>query len=402
MAARVGLVAVIAESKAAPFCLLFCREALASGSWRWRCWRCHGLRLCHWLYDVIHTFSSGMVRCWRKYDSHRLMKISGSDLPSKRGKSIFWNRGGRSVWCWPSCWALEAVEEATFSCMPAMSVCIFATAPVRDWSIFITYVMAGWSPSPMVVGAEVAVDEEACDGDGGWAGVEDVVEEDRRDADTRLSRADLPGANLAEEEEQPLLFHLDQEDLEPMVPEAGAEENSEAASGISSDSSMEVVLAVPPSPQPPPPAPMFDAGHVNLILPIHLPAAQDPPQAHDPPQAPPLPLRPPIKLVYSRRPKAAGPSASAPVVLPPQSTPVATGVHRKDKVKTPLSDKDLRRSLRLKIKSLGFKRNIHPNKAGPSIQDFPAIEDFINISSDSDGPESTPADRGVPSPAQTS
>jgi hypothetical protein len=49
------------------------------------------------LNEAIQTFSSGMMRCWWKYDSHLLMKISGSDLPSKRGKSIFWNRGGRSL-----------------------------------------------------------------------------------------------------------------------------------------------------------------------------------------------------------------------------------------------------------------------------------------------------------------
>ncbi|KAG8059972.1 hypothetical protein GUJ93_ZPchr0002g25200 [Zizania palustris] len=144
-----------------------------------------------------------------------------------------------------------------------------------------------------------------------------------------------------------------------------------------------------PPPQSPPPAPMEDVGQVNLILPIHLPAAQDPPQA------PPQPLRPPIRLVYSRRPKAAGPSTSAPVVLPSQPTPVATGVPRKDK--TPFSDKDLRRSLRLKIKSLGFKRNIHSAKAGPSIQDFPAIEDFINISSHGRAAISTRA-RGLAPP----
>ncbi|KAG8043161.1 hypothetical protein GUJ93_ZPchr0203g2858 [Zizania palustris] len=146
-----------------------------------------------------------------------------------------------------------------------------------------------------------------------------------------------------------------------------------------------------PPPQSPPLAPAEDAGQVNLILPIHIPAAQDPPQA------PPQPLRPPIRLVYSRRPKAAGPSASAPVVLPSQPTPAVTDASRKDK--TPLSDKDLRRSLRLKIKSLGFKRNLHSAKAGPSIQDFPAIEDFINISSESDDPEPAPADRDAPGPA---
>ncbi|KAG8059515.1 hypothetical protein GUJ93_ZPchr0002g26500 [Zizania palustris] len=91
-----------------------------------------------------------------------------------------------------------------------------------------------------------------------------------------------------------------------MVPEAEAAENSVAASGISSESSMEVVLAIPPpSPPSPPPPPSVDAGQANLILPIHLPAAQAP--QHDPPQL----LRPPIRLVYSRRPKASGPPVSA-------------------------------------------------------------------------------------------
>ncbi|KAG8080677.1 hypothetical protein GUJ93_ZPchr0007g6215 [Zizania palustris] len=54
------------------------------------------------------------------------------------------------------------------------------------------------------------------------------------------------------------------------------------------------------------------------------------------------------------------------------------GPARKDK--TSLSDKELRRSLRLKIKSLGFKKTASSAKAGPSLQAFPAIEDFINIS----------------------
>jgi hypothetical protein len=69
------------------------------------------------------------------------MKISGLDLPSKRGKSIFWNRGGRSVWCGPSWWMLELVDEPTFSFMLAMSVYIFDMAVVRDWSIVITSAM---------------------------------------------------------------------------------------------------------------------------------------------------------------------------------------------------------------------------------------------------------------------
>jgi hypothetical protein len=34
------------------------------------------------LYGAIQTRSSGMVRCWRKYDLHMLRKSMGSDLPS--------------------------------------------------------------------------------------------------------------------------------------------------------------------------------------------------------------------------------------------------------------------------------------------------------------------------------
>jgi len=49
------------------------------------------------LYEAIHTCSSTIVRYCRKYDSHLLMKRRGSVLPSNRGKSHFWNLGGRSM-----------------------------------------------------------------------------------------------------------------------------------------------------------------------------------------------------------------------------------------------------------------------------------------------------------------
>ncbi|KAJ1257429.1 hypothetical protein BS78_K041600 [Paspalum vaginatum] len=49
------------------------------------------------LKDAIQTFSS-RVRCWWKKDSLLLMNSSGSDFPSKSGKSILWNRSGQSLW----------------------------------------------------------------------------------------------------------------------------------------------------------------------------------------------------------------------------------------------------------------------------------------------------------------
>ncbi|KAG8084621.1 hypothetical protein GUJ93_ZPchr0010g8758 [Zizania palustris] len=206
----------------------------------------------------------------------------------------------------------------------------------------------------------------------------------------------MPGDNLAEEDEQLNLIHFGHDDLpEPMVPEAEADADSVAASGISSESSMEVVLAMPPiPPSPPPPPPAEDAGLINLILPIHLPAGQ---AAHPDVASimpPPQRDRPPIKLVYSRRPKALVATVPAPVISLAQLAFDTMGSARKNK--TPLSDKELRRSLRLKIKSLGFKKNPSSAKAGPSLQAFPAIEDFINISSDSDDPESVPADGVAP------
>ncbi|KAG8061409.1 hypothetical protein GUJ93_ZPchr0003g18183 [Zizania palustris] len=154
---------------------------------------------------------------------------------------------------------------------------------------------------------------------------------------------------------------------------------------------------IPPTPPSPPPS--EDVGLNNIILPIHLPAGH---ASHpDVANVQPTPQREclPIKLVYSRRPKAPVAVEPAPINPLAQLASGTKGSVRKSK--TPLSDKELRRSLRLKIKSLGFKNRPSSSKAGPSLQNYPSIKDFIKISRDSDVPVPVPADGvalGVASP----
>ncbi|KAG8096680.1 hypothetical protein GUJ93_ZPchr0013g34339 [Zizania palustris] len=181
-----------------------------------------------------------------------------------------------------------------------------------------------------------------------------------------------------------------------------AEAASAAASGVSSESSMEVLLAMPPiPPSPPSPLPTEGAGINDIILPIHLPVRHaSPPEAAEV-MLPPQRERLPIKFVYSRRPKIL---ATVEPVLAHSPAQAVQGIKSSvRKSKAPLSDKELRRSLRLKIKSLGFKRR-PSSEAGSSLPTQPSIEDFINISSDSDDPAPAPvvgAALGVASPPRT-
>jgi len=142
------------------------------------------------LYDAIQTRSSAKVRCCRKYDSHLLVKSRGSDLPSKRGKSSFWNLGGRSKSrCPPP--ALSDVE-ADFSFSASMSAFMEDISSLKDFSISTTSAIVG---SAMVGRGWVDAVEDVGDGGGvGWAAavVAWEVDEDRRDRDTRLSRAFSP------------------------------------------------------------------------------------------------------------------------------------------------------------------------------------------------------------------
>ncbi|KAG8068936.1 hypothetical protein GUJ93_ZPchr0005g15281 [Zizania palustris] len=110
-----------------------------------------------------------MVCCWRKYDSYLLMKSIGSVLPSKRGKSSFWNLGGRSVLCLLSDWSLlpDDAEACSFF-RSAMATFIAVISADRFCNNLARSAMVD---SPMVGGIGVDAGEggglgsvAACDG----------------------------------------------------------------------------------------------------------------------------------------------------------------------------------------------------------------------------------------------
>ncbi|KAG8080916.1 hypothetical protein GUJ93_ZPchr0007g3834 [Zizania palustris] len=156
-------------------------------------------------------------------------------------------------------------------------------------------------------------------------------------------------------------------------PEVEAVDAASAASGISSESSMDLVEVLPvPSPRPPIPPIQVDTDIApldNIVLPILK--LRSP--CHRPNELTDL-----SGLSTPRRPKAQMPAQPASLSLPreaPQANPSPT-----HKASTPLSDRGLRRSLRLKIKSMGFKRRTSSAEASKSIPDLPTITDFISIS----------------------
>ncbi|KAG8059946.1 hypothetical protein GUJ93_ZPchr0002g25614 [Zizania palustris] len=94
-----------------------------------------------------------MVRCWRKYDSHLLMKSIGSILPSKRGKSSFWNLGGRLVLCLLSDRSLLPDDvEACYFFRSAMATFIAVISADRFCNNLVRSVMVD---SPMAGGIGV-------------------------------------------------------------------------------------------------------------------------------------------------------------------------------------------------------------------------------------------------------
>jgi len=144
------------------------------------------------LYDAIHTFSSSVIRCWWKKDSHLLMNARGSDLPSNLGKSIFWNRGGRSLWCSPVPGARGPDDDASVrSCWSP------STLDCRD-SMFVATCVSMAASSAKVGSAMEVMDGEGGGGAVGFGGGGagrfggGVVDEERLEADTRLSRTLTP------------------------------------------------------------------------------------------------------------------------------------------------------------------------------------------------------------------
>ncbi|KAG8074031.1 hypothetical protein GUJ93_ZPchr0006g44574 [Zizania palustris] len=153
---------------------------------------------------------------------------------------------------------------------------------------------------------------------------------------------------------------------------------SVAASGVSSESSMELVVLLPPAPHSSPLPPVAEENLDNIVLPIHLhrDLAESLVEVASP--SPPRFASRTIKYVYSRRPKIQPLVASA-----LDTSPVHANHNRRataKKCKTPLSDLALRRSLRLRLKSMGFKRCAQSSEASPSLPAQSSIRDFIKIS----------------------
>ncbi|KAG8058364.1 hypothetical protein GUJ93_ZPchr0002g25305 [Zizania palustris] len=181
--------------------------------------------------------------------------------------------------------------------------------------------------------------------------------------------------------------HLAAEEPPEVGDLAGAEpQNSAAVSGVSSASSQARFVELPVQPpeplliqeeqQSPPPQ---DGTATQAIVANQPPLPLVPPanQAIDANQ-PPLPLAPPaqwtradrpIKFVYARRrPRQHNQERT--------SSPSPTPLNRQPSALTPLSDKGLRRSLRLRLKSRGFKSSCK----GLVLSEHPSVKEFIDIS----------------------
>ena len=109
------------------------------------------------------------------------MNARGSDFPSNLGKSIFWKRGGRSLWCSPPCGPLGPDEEE-----PVVRCSSVSSLVCRVSTVVVNLVMR--AARSTVVSSAIGGDADG----GGGRGAGGVVEEDRLDRDTRLSRASTP------------------------------------------------------------------------------------------------------------------------------------------------------------------------------------------------------------------
>ncbi|KAG2590953.1 hypothetical protein PVAP13_5NG454340 [Panicum virgatum] len=120
-------------------------------------------------------------------------------FPIVAGKSIFWNRGGRSLWCSPEpCLLLDddersAVRTAIAWALESTVTCRSLTALTRVSTVVFR---SAFSPelSPMVTAGDGGA-AVACGGCvAAVAGGGELAREgeDRRDRDTRLSRASNP------------------------------------------------------------------------------------------------------------------------------------------------------------------------------------------------------------------
>jgi hypothetical protein len=114
------------------------------------------------------------------------MNNSGSVFPSYRGKSSFWNLGGRSVWCWSSGRLSASDDKAAFALRPATSanrVCNILTTSARLGS---SSAMAGCTEGDA---AEVGGEGGGAVGGAVGGDAAAIDRKDRRDVNTRLSRA---------------------------------------------------------------------------------------------------------------------------------------------------------------------------------------------------------------------
>ena len=110
------------------------------------------------------------------------MKSIGSVVPSNRGKSSFWNLGGRSTRGGSSRSPPPSVDDED-----DLSFMVAFTAANSVWKDCISSMRSLMVGSAMVM--EWSVEVVGVEGDGGG---QERVGEDRRDADTRLSSASTP------------------------------------------------------------------------------------------------------------------------------------------------------------------------------------------------------------------
>ncbi|KAG8050533.1 hypothetical protein GUJ93_ZPchr0009g2243 [Zizania palustris] len=205
---------------------------------------------------------------------------------------------------------------------------------------------------------------------------------------------DIPHHDLEAEVDQDDLLdflHLAADEPPEVGDLAGAEpQNSAAVSGVSSASSLARFVELPVQPPQPLPIqeeqqspPPQDGTATQAIVTNQPPFPLVPSanQATDVSQ-PPIPLAPPaqwtradkpIKFVYARRRPRQHTQERT-------SSPSPTSPNRQPSALTPLSDKGLRRSLRLRLKSRGFKSS----RKGLVLSEHPSVKEFIDISSDSE------------------
>lgn len=108
-----------------------------------------------------------MILCWWKYDSHQLMKMSRSNLPSYLGKWSFWKSGGdRSVLVSPVP-GLKAEDDGLAAESSRMALALASTVACRALTLSVSCAMVAMRSLVAMAAAQEADDNDV--GDGGAA-----------------------------------------------------------------------------------------------------------------------------------------------------------------------------------------------------------------------------------------